>query len=71
MGLASGLVKLYDLSDVLNQNNANLVERESAINAFTHYGRTANISRLKFHPTAGALFAASNIGVVKLLRLSV
>ena len=42
------------------------------MNAFGNYGsKRAGVTSLKFHPKTGALFAASNLGVVKLLRLAI
>lgn len=44
---------------------------KGSINAFTNYGKKGGVTRLRFHPENGALFAASNVGCVKLLRLSI
>mmetsp|Transcript_19029 Transcript_19029/g.23579 ORF Transcript_19029/g.23579 Transcript_19029/m.23579 type:complete len:184 (-) Transcript_19029:416-967(-) len=71
VGQSDGLVKFYDLKEVMSTSNTATVEKEPSINAFTQYGRKANVSRLRFHPKTGALFAASNVGVVKLLRLTI
>jgi len=49
----------------------NLSEK-GTINAFTSInGRKGSVLKLRFHPKTGALFAASNVGCVKLLRLAI
>lgn len=75
VGQVDGLVKIYNLADVLagaaDVGREGIQEREPAINAFTNYGRRASVTKLRFHPCTGALFASSNVGVVKLLRLAI
>merc|ERR1712051_409220 len=66
LGQSDGIVKIYDV-----RNGVNALAEQSVINAFTNYGRKGTVSRLRFHPGTKALFAASNIGCVKLLRLAI
>ena len=86
LGQADGVVKIYDLKassasaaqtfGPAGQAAASVsaqasMPEKSTINAFTNYGRKGGVTRLRFHPKNGALFAASNIGCVKLLRLAI
>lgn len=63
LGTSEGVVKVFDVNGLKERMN---------MNAFTHVmGRKGAVSRLRFHPQNGALFGASTVGCVKLLRLSV
>ena len=65
LGQNDGIVKIFEITP------QGLVEKE-AINAFGNVnGRRGSVTRLRFHPKKGALFASSNAGCVKLLRLAV
>jgi len=56
---------------ILDLQSANIIEK-GMISAFTNInGRKGSVLKLRFHPKTGALFAASNVGCVKLLRLAI
>jgi len=72
LGQVDGIVKIFDIQ--VSDNSAQgtvLTEKEPSINAFTSYGRQSAVSKLRFHPVSGALFAASSVGCVKLLRTAI
>ena len=65
VGTNAGVVKIYDLT------KGNFDEKAS-INAFTNVlGQKGAVSRVRIHPHNGGLFATSNVGCLKLLRLDV
>lgn len=65
VGTEAGIVKIYDLK------RGNFDEK-SSINAFTNVlGQKGAVSRVRIHPHNGGLFATSNVGCLKLLRLNV
>ena len=68
LGQNDGVVRIFDLASNRDPNSA--WNESSTISAFTNVnGRKGGVSRLKFHPNTRALFAASTVGCVKLLRL--
>lgn len=73
LGTSDGLVKIYDLHSHEGSSAAqgSAQTEKGSISAFTNYGRKGAVSKLRFHPSSGALFAASNLGCVKLLRLAI
>ena len=65
VGQNDGVVKIFDLS-------RGGLEETQAIGAFVNPGgRKGAVTRLKFHPKNGSLFASSSLGCIKLLRLSI
>jgi hypothetical protein len=64
VGFQDGVVKLFDL----DQNDA--WEAKITINAFTSVGgKKGAVTSLKTHSESGALYGASSLGTVKLLKI--
>jgi len=63
VGFSDGFVRIFDLLTW---------DLKQSIPCFVKIqGKTGSVTQLKSHSTTGALYASSNIGCVKLLRLSI